>query len=423
MLNAKWILQNKEAFLSSWDRRNFTFDFQSIENLESERLQLIEKSEKLQADRNKIAKEIGLIKSNGGDVSSLLGQSIQIKDALPRLLDDLRNIEEQINTIISSVPNILENDVPSGKDEQGNIEIAKYGVPRQFTFHPKPHNEIGEGLGLMDFETAAKVSGSRFVFLKSHLAKMERSLVNFMLEHNSKHGYTEVSPPYLTNAQAFFGTGQLPKFEGDFFKTTDGRYLIPTSEVTLTNMFAGEIMQEHQLPIRITAATPCFRSEAGSAGKDTTGMIRQHQFMKVELVTIASEDISKQEHEKMLVVAEEILQKLELPYRIVILCGGDIGFGAQKTYDIEVWIPSQNKYREISSISNMGSFQARRMSARYKKAGENTTTFVHTLNGSSLAVGRTLVAILENYQNEDGSVTVPKVLQGLMGTDIIKSLL
>lgn len=420
MLSAKWVLQNKEAFILSWAKRNFEFDFQVIEDLESRRLELIEKSEKLQAERNRIAKETGAVKAKGGDASELLERSNQIKHMLPRLLDELKEVEERIGALVASVPNMLEDDVPNGGDETCNVEIKRWGNPRKFDFEPKAHNEIGENIGHMDFETAAKVSGSRFVFLKSYIAKLERALINFMVESNSGNGYTEISPPYLTNAQSFFGTGQLPKFEGDFFKTTDGRYLIPTSEVTLTNMFAGKILQEYELPVRLTAATPCFRSEAGSAGKDTTGMIRQHQFMKVELVTIASEDTSKQEHEKMLATAEEILQKLELPYRVVVLCGGDIGFCARKTYDIEVWIPSQNRYREISSISNTGSFQARRMSARYKKAGENTTTFLHTLNGSSLAVGRTLVAILENYQNEGGSVTIPKVLREFMGIDIIK---
>jgi seryl-tRNA synthetase len=420
MLNAKWLLQNKEVFLSSWKKRGFEFDFSRIENLENQRLELIKASENLQAERNKIAKEIGIIKSQKGDADELLQRSNEIKDLLPRLLEELKTVEEKIHEIVACVPNMLEEIVPEGADENSNKEIKKWGTPRNFSFTPKPHNELGENLGFMDFATASKVSGSRFVFLKHYLSKMERALINLMLNHNTSNGFIEVSPPYLVNEAAFFGTGQLPKFEGDFFKTEEGRYLIPTSEVSLTNMVSGEILQEHQLPLRMTACTPCFRSEAGSAGRDTTGMIRQHQFMKVELVTVASEDTSKQEHEKMLATAEGILQKLELPYRVVMLCGGDIGFCAQKTYDIEVWIPSQNQYREISSVSNTGSFQARRMTARYKKAGQNETTFLHTLNGSSLAVGRTLVAILENYQNEDGSITVPKALQEFMGVDLIK---
>lgn len=420
MLNAKWILQNREEFEKSWNKRGFKFDMQNLENLENKRLKLIRKSENLQAERNKIAKEIGAIKAQKGNAEELLKRSNEIKDLLPQLISTLHNLEEEMHKIVACVPNMLESVVPEGADESFNKEIKTWGTPKKFDFTPKPHNELGENLGIMDFATASKVSGSRFVFLKGMLSKMERALINLMLNHNGENGYSEVSPPYLVNKEAFFGTGQLPKFEGDFFKTEDGRYLIPTSEVSLTNMVAGEILQEHQLPIRLTACTPCFRSEAGSAGRDTAGMIRQHQFMKVELVTIASEDISKDEHEIMLATAEGILQKLELPYRVVMLCGGDIGFCAQKTYDIEVWIPSQNKYREISSISNTGSFQARRMAARYKKAGQNETTFLHTLNGSSLAVGRTLVAILENYQNTDGTITVPKVLREFMGIDLIK---
>ncbi len=422
MLNAKWFLQNKETLISSWRKRNFSFNFQNLEELEAQRLKLIEKSEQIQARRNAIAKEIGILKSQKQDAQHLMEESNLIKENLPEILLELSQLEEKISEILSFLPNALEEIVPEGEDENANLEIKKWGTPRQFSFTPKAHNELGVELSQMDFETAAIVSGSRFVYLKGDLAKLERSLKNFMLEHNIEAGYEEVSPPYLVNAQSFFGTGQLPKFEGDFFKTTDGRYLIPTSEISLTNIVSGKILQESDLPIRMTAATPCFRSEAGSAGRDTTGMIRQHQFLKVELVTIASETDSKNEHEKMLQTAEKILQKLELPYRVVLLCGGDIGATAQKTYDIEVWVPSQGKYREISSVSNTGSFQARRMQARYKKAGEKETTFVHTLNGSSLAVGRTIVAILENYQNEDGSITVPKVLQNFMGKFVIKPL-
>ncbi len=422
MLSAKWFLQNRELFENSWKKRGFEFDFSEIENLENKRLELIQSSEDLQAKRNKIAKEIGILKSQKQDADHLMEESNHIKETLPQILVELTQLEEKISEILASAPNALEDVVPEGSDENFNVEIKKWGNPREFSFTPKPHNELGVSLSQMDFETAAIVSGSRFVYLRSHLAKLERCLKNFMLEHNCDAGYEEISTPYLVNPQAFFGTGQLPKFEGDFFKTTDGRYLIPTAEVSLTNMVSGKILQEFELPIRLTAATPCFRSEAGSAGKDTTGMIRQHQFLKVELVTIASEDDSKKEHEKMLQTSEEILQKLGLPYRVVLLCAGDIGAGAQKTYDIEVWVPSQGKYREISSISNTGSFQARRMQTRYKKAGEKDTSFVHTLNGSALAVGRTIVAILENYQNEDGTITVPTVLQNTMGISIIKHL-
>ena len=420
MLNAKWFLQHKVEFSNSFQRRGFDFNFSEIEKLEHCRLELIEKSENLQARRNKIAREIGIAKSQNLDVNALLEEYNKIKEELPHLLEQLTKVEEEIHGVVAILPNKLEESVPNGNSEEHNVEIKKWGILPKFDFTPKPHNELGVNINQMDFETASVVSGSRFVYLKGDLARLERALKNFMLEHNAQNGYEEVSPPYLTNAQAFFGTGQLPKFEGDFFKTTDGRYLISTSEISLTNMVAGKILQEHELPLRLTAATPCFRSEAGSSGKDTVGMIRQHQFLKVELVTIASEDTSQQEHDKMLQTAEGILQKLELPYRVILLCGGDIGATAQKTYDIEVWVPSQNKYREISSVSNTGSFQARRMMARYKKAGENSTTFVHTLNGSSLAVGRTLVAILENYQNVDGTITIPKVLQGYMQKEVIK---
>lgn len=420
MLNAKWFLKNKEKLMDSYRKRNFEFDFYIIENLENKRLALIQESEDLQAQRNKIAKEIGIVKAQKGDATTLLEESNKIKEKLPQILEERDIAEQELSNLLATLPNFLEECVPAGKDENDNKEIKRWGNIRNFTFTPKPHNELGVNLDQMDFETASRVSGSRFVYLKGDLARLERALKNFMLEHNIANGYEEVSPPYLTNSNAFFGTGQLPKFEGDFFKTTDGRYLIPTAEISLTNMVSGKILQEHELPLRFTAATPCFRSEAGSSGKDTTGMIRQHQFLKVELVTIASKDDSKKEHERMLEIAEGILQNLELPYRVVLLCGGDIGASAKKTYDIEVWVPSQNKYREISSISNTGSFQARRMQARYKKAGEKDTTFLHTLNGSALAVGRTIVAILENYQNEDGSITVPKILQQFMGKEIIK---
>ncbi|MFT4967674.1 MAG: seryl-tRNA synthetase [Candidatus Deianiraeaceae bacterium] len=420
MLNAKWFLQNKQSFEVSFKQRGFAFDFFILEKLENERLDLITTSETLQAKRNKIAKEIGVIKAQKQDATTLLEESNYIKETLPQLLEERNKTEEEIHQILSTLPNILEESVPEGVTEEHNIEIKQWGVPRTFNFTPKAHNDLGVNLKQMDFKTASTLSGSRFVYLKGDIARLERALKNFMLEHNAENGYEEISPPFLTNAEAFFNTGQLPKFEGDFFKTTDGRYLIPTSEVPLTNIVAGEILQEHELPLRFTACTPCFRSEAGSSGKDTIGMIRQHQFLKVELVTIASEDASIQEHEKMLLTAENILQKLKLPYRVVTLCSGDISATAQKTYDIEVWLPSQNKYREISSISNTGSFQARRMMARYKKAGQKETTFLHTLNGSSLAIGRTIVAILENYQNEDGTITIPEVLQNLMGKKIIK---
>nr|CAH7769049.1 unnamed protein product [Callosobruchus chinensis] len=331
--------------------------------------------------------------------------------------------KDNLMNILSNLPNIPAQNVPIGEDESSNVEIRKYGEKRQFSFMPKFHYELGERLGLMDFEQAAKISGSRFTILKGQLAKLGRALINFMLEtHVNEFAYTEVYHPALVKNEAMYNVGQLPKFSDDSYLTTDELRLIPTSEVFLTNLVADKIIEEKELPIRFTAYSECFRKEAGSAGRDTRGMIRQHQFGKVELVSITTEDQSKDELERMTSVAEEILKKLELPYRVMLLCSGDMGFAAQKTYDIEVWLPEQNKYREISSCSNCGTFQARRMNTKYfLETDRKTKKYVHTLNGSALAIGRTIVAIMENYQNSDGSVTIPNVLQRYMSNDTVIS--
>ena len=328
----------------------------------------------------------------------------------------------KIKIILETLPNIPSNDVPDGADETQNVEASKWGKPRQFNYEVQDHVALGEELGQMDFERAAKLSGARFVVLSNQIAKLERALAQFMLDvHTQEFGYTEVSPPLLVNAAAMYGTGQLPKFEEDLFKTNTGHYLIPTAEVSLTNLVANELRDEKEFPMRFTALTPCFRSEAGSAGRDTRGIIRQHQFYKVELVSITTPEQSAAEHERMVQAAESILQKLELPYRKLLLCTGDMGFASQKTYDLEVWVPSQGKYREISSCSNCGDFQARRMNGRFRpENGSKKTEFLHTLNGSGTAVGRCLVAVMENYQNQDGSITVPAVLRPYMnGLEVI----
>jgi seryl-tRNA synthetase len=338
-----------------------------------------------------------------------------LKDEMQRLEEQSRALTQEQDDALAVLPNLPSADVPDGADENDNVEISRWGTPRTIE-NAKEHFELGEALGMMDFATAAKMSGSRFVILRSKLARLERALAQFMIDtQTEEHGYTEVSPPVLVRDTALYGTGQLPKFAEDLFRTSSDHYLIPTAEVVLTNLVADSIVDPAELPMRVTAWTPCFRSEAGSAGRDTTGMIRQHQFYKVEMVSITTPDQSDAELERMTGCAEAILQKLNLPYRRLLLCTGDMGFGARKTYDLEVWLPGQGRYREISSCSNCGDFQARRMKARFKAAGDKATQFVHTLNGSGLAVGRTLVAVLENYQQPDGSIVIPEVLRPYMG--------
>jgi len=369
-----------------------------------------------QARRNEASKQIGMVKKQGGDAEALMAEVAALKDKLAEFEATDKQLGDELEALLMTIPNLPAADVPEGPDESGNVEIRRVGTPRSFDFTPLEHDALGEQLGQMDFAAAARMSGSRFVVLKGGLARLERALGAFMVDlQTGTHGYTEVSPPVLVRDQALYGTGQLPKFAEDLFKTETGHYLIPTAEVSLTNLVHGDLLDEAALPLRFTALTPCFRSEAGSAGKDTRGMIRQHQFAKVELVSIAHPDQSEAEHERMTGAAEEVLKRLGLAYRVIVLCTGDMGFGARKTYDIEVWLPGQNAYREISSCSNCGDFQARRMNTRFRPKEEKATRFVHTLNGSGLAVGRTLIAVMENYQQADGSILVPEALRPYMG--------
>jgi seryl-tRNA synthetase len=415
MFDAKWIRDNPEAFDRGRARRNLPPLAAEIVALDAKRRAAQTSWQEMQARRNELSKQIGQLKSKGQDASAVMAEVAALKDKMAEAEAAEQAVAKELDAILASIPNLPAADVPEGLDEKSNREERVVGGEPNFAFPPKQHFEIGEALGLMSFEDAAKLSGTRFVVLKGMLARLERAIAQFMLDlHTEELGYTEVSPPFLVRDTALFGTGQLPKFAEDQFRTEQGLWLIPTSEVPLTNLAADEIIDETALPWRFTALTPCFRSEAGAAGKDTRGMIRQHQFLKVELVSIAHPDHSDEEHRRMTNCAEEVLKRLSLPYRVITLCTGDMGFSAQKTYDIEVWLPGQNAYREISSCSNCGEFQARRMKARCRKAGEKGTRFVHTLNGSGLAVGRTLVAILENYQQQDGSVAIPAALRPYM---------
>lgn len=416
MHDIKFIRENPEAFDAGLARRGLAPLSARILELDAKRRAAQTAFQEGKAKVNEASKQIGMVKKQGGDAQALMDQVAALKDGIAQAEADDKAVGEEIDAILSATPNLPAADVPEGPDETANVELRKVGTPKQFDFAPKEHDAIGAGLGLMDFEAAAKLSGARFVVLKGALARMERALAAFMLNlHTGQKGYLEVNPPFMVRDEALYGTGQLPKFGEDLFKANTGHYLIPTAEVPLTNLVSGEILDEAKLPIRMTALTQCFRSEAGSAGKDTRGMIRQHQFAKVELVSIAHPDQSEEEHERMTACAEDVLQRLGLPYRVIVLCTGDMGFSARKTYDIEVWLPGQNTYREISSCSNCGDFQGRRMNARFRAAGEKGTRFVHTLNGSGLAVGRTLIAILENYQQADGSVVVPEALRHYMG--------
>ena len=415
MFDVKWIRENPEAFDRGRARRNLPPLSAEIVALDARRRAAQTSWQEMQARRNELSKQIGQLKSKGQDATAVMAEVAGLKDRMAEAEAAEQAAAKELENILASIPNLPADDVPEGLDEKSNREERVVGGKPNFGFQPRQHFEIGEGLSLMSFEDAAKLSGARFVVLKGMLARLERAIAQLMLDlHTGELGYTEVSPPFLVKDSALFGTGQLPKFAEDQFRTEQGLWLIPTSEVPLTNLAADEIIDETALPWRFTALTPCFRSEAGAAGKDTRGMIRQHQFLKVELVSIAHPDHSDDEHKRMTNCAEEVLKRLGLPYRVITLCTGDMGFSAQKTYDIEVWLPGQNAYREISSCSNCGEFQARRMKARCRKAGEKGTRFVHTLNGSGLAVGRTLVAILENYQQQDGSVAIPAVLRPYM---------
>jgi len=421
VLDVKWIRENPEAFVKGLTDRGFESPqgtLNHILKLDEERRETIQTLEEAQASANTASKAIGKAKQakDEAEAASLLEKVAGLKDIIQDRESAKRLLDGSLRELLAGIPNMPADDVPVGEDERENVELRKVGEPPAFDFTPKQHFEIGEELGLMDFETAAKLSGARFVVLKGPLARLERALAQFMLDlHTSEHGYTEVNPPLLVRDDAMFGTAQLPKFREDQFAAGDDYWLIPTAEVPLTNLARDDIADEAKLPMRVTAGTYCFRAEAGAAGKDTRGMIRQHQFYKVEMVSVTTPEASAEEHERMTACAETVLKRLGLPYRVVVLSTGDMGFGARKTYDIEVWLPGQGMYREISSCSNCGDFQARRMNARYRPKDRKATEFVHTLNGSGVAVGRALIAVLENYQEADGSVRVPEALQPYMG--------
>ncbi len=435
MHDIKWIRDNPEAFDRALARRGLSGESAKLIALDEKRRAAITKAEAAQARRNAASKDIGAAKKNKDEATaqSLMAEVAALKDLMPALEKEEKEASAELNTVLAAIPNLPSDDVPDGKDETANVEHHHFGAKRNYSFEPKQHFELGEELRQMDFETAAKLSGARFVVLKSGLARMERAIGQFFVDvHTSEHGYTEIAPPLLVRDEVMYGTAQLPKFEEDQFWAVKGELLvgsdnameairaqrlglIPTAEVPLTNMVRESIVEEAELPLRLTAYTPCFRAEAGAAGKDTRGMIRQHQFNKVELVSITTPEQSKDEHERMLSCAEEVLRRLGLHYRVVTLCGGDMGFPSQKTYDIEVWLPGQGMYREISSCSNCGDFQARRMDARYRTKEGRAVRHVHTLNGSGVAVGRALVAVMETYQQDGGSIAVPDALQSYMG--------
>jgi seryl-tRNA synthetase len=418
MHDIKFIREHPEVLDRALTRRGLAPLSEGLLALDQQRRDHIQKLQDAQARRNSASREIGeAMKAGDRAKADRLKTEMQgLRDAIAAGEEAERQLSQGLEDALAVIPNIPMDDVPDGKDEHDNVEIRRWGARPEFPFAPRQHFEIGESLGLMDFETAAKLSGARFVVLTGQLAKLERALAQFMLElHTGENGYTEIYAPYMLRDNAMFGVGQLPKFAEDLFHTTSGHWLIPTAEASLTNLVREKVLEEKELPIRMTAYTPCFRAEAGAAGKDTRGMIRQHQFSKVELVSITTPEQAGAEHERMTACAEEVLKRLNLHYRTIVLCTGDLGFGSRKTYDIEVWLPGQNTFREISSCSQFGEFQARRMDARYRPPEGKGMRYVHTLNGSGLAVGRTLVAVLENYQNADGSVTVPESLRPYMG--------
>ncbi|MBT9370354.1 serine--tRNA ligase [Rhizobium sp. CSW-27] len=418
MLDIKWIRENPAALDEALKKRGAEPQAEAIIALDETRRSVIQTLQDMQSRRNAASREIGaaMAQKNLELAERLKAEVASLKDEMPLLEQKEREAIAALDDVLSRIPNIPLDDVPVGKDEHDNVVARIVGEKPRWNHPAKEHFDIGEALGMMDFDRAAKLSGSRFTVLTGQLAKLERALGQFMIDlHTSEHGYTEVSSPLMVRDEAMYGTGQLPKFAEDLFRTTDGRWLIPTAEVTLTNLVSQEILEQEQLPLRFTALTPSFRSEAGSAGRDTRGMLRQHQFWKCELVSITDAESSIAEHERMTACAEEVLKRLGLHFRTMTLCTGDMGFGARKTYDLEVWLPGQNTYREISSCSVCGDFQARRMNARYRVKEEKAPRFVHTLNGSGTAVGRCLIAVLENYLNEDGSVTIPDALLPYMG--------
>lgn len=417
MLDLKLIRSNPALVQEGLRKRGAEFSLSELLGLDQERRSVLVELESLKNKRNTVSKEVGRLKAAKEDASSLIKEMRQVNEEIKNLEAKVKIIEEKIEEKLLTLPNLPHESVPEGVDDSYNLEVRRWGEPRQFSFKPLPHWEIGENLDILDFERGAKISGARFTVLKGMGARLERALVNFMLDlHINEHGYTEVFPPYLVNADSMVGTGQLPKFAEDMFKVDpQGYYLLPTAEVPVTNLHREEILQIEELPIKYVAYSACFRAEAGAAGRDTRGLIRQHQFNKVELVKFTTPETSYTEHEKLVRDAEAVLQKLGLPYRVVLLSSGDMGFGAAKCYDLEVWLPSFNMYREISSCSNYESFQARRANIKYRPTPDAKPEFVHTLNGSGVAIGRTVAAILENYQEEDGSVKIPEALIPYMG--------
>jgi len=418
MLDPKLFRSDLNAVAEQLKKRNFELDVNAFENLENKRKACQVETENLQNERNTKSKSIGKAKAAGEDIQPLLDEVAGLGEKLDMAKAELADVQQQMDAIVMGIPNLLHDSVPVGNDENDNVEIRQWGKPKSFDFDVKDHVDLGAVNGWLDFETASKLTGSRYVVMHGQMAKLHRALVQFMLDvHTSEHGYTEVYVPYIVNSESLKGTGQLPKFEEDLFCVDKeaGHYLIPTAEVPVTNIARGEILEASQLPVKFTSHTPCFRSEAGSYGKDTRGMIRQHQFDKVEMVQMVSADKAWDTLEELTLHAEAILQKLELPYRVVVLCSGDVGFSAAKTYDLEVWLPGQKAYREISSCSCFGDFQSRRMQARWRNPDTGKPELLNTINGSGLAIGRTLVAVLENYQQQDGSIIIPEVLKPYMG--------
>ncbi len=423
MLDIKLIRTDAEKVKQAMRNRNKNMDevIDSILEIDVKRREISTKTDAMKAEQNKVSKQIPQIKKEGGDISEIMDKMKALADEIKSFDPIISELEQKQRDLLLSIPNIPSDTVPVGADENDNVEVRRFGEPKKFGFEPKAHWDIGEALGILDPETAAKVTGSRFHFYKGLGARLERAIINFYLDTHTQHGYTEVFPPFMVNRASMTGTGQLPKFEEDAFKLSGLDYfLIPTAEVPVTNMHRDEVLNGEEMPVKYCAYSACFRAEAGSAGKDTRGLIRQHQFNKVELVKFAKPEESYEELEKLTNDAERVLQALELPYRVVNLCTGDIGFSSAKTYDIEVWMPSAGIYREISSCSNFEDFQARRANIKYKPSPKDKAVLLHTLNGSGVAIGRTVAAILENYQNEDGSVTVPKVLVPYMGCEVIK---
>ncbi len=440
MLDPHLLRNDLESVAKALKKRNMDLDTSSIQALEEKRKSIQMKTEELQSLRNSKSKEIGVLKSKGEDAQATIDEVATIKNQLDESSIELVNIQSNLNKIIAAIPNKPHASVPAGSSEDDNVEVRKWGEPKQFDFEAKDHVDLGEASGMIDFEAGAKIASSRFVVMHANIAKLHRALIQLMLDtHCEEHGYQEINVPYLVNEDSCFGTGQLPKFEEDLFriprsvesevlsntivdiKSESYLYLIPTAEVPVTNIARDEILDSKELPKKFACHSPCFRSEAGSYGKDTRGMIRQHQFEKVEMVQLVKPETSYEVLEELTGHAEKILQKLELPYRVVALCGGDLGFSAAKTYDIEVWLPGQNKYREISSCSNFEDFQARRMKARWRNPETNKPELLHTLNGSGLAVGRTLIAVMENYQDKDGNIIIPEVLRPYMNSQTIIS--